>query len=294
MKHCFLFANGKAGKQRIKTQLAEVIDLLNQHDYDCTVVFSQYPHHVEELVFALDEKVDLVLISGGDGTLNEAINGLMKSGKQVPLGYLPSGTTNDFASSMGIPKDCVKALKMILSGQPILIDVGRMENHYFGYVASFGAFTESVYRTEQSVKNAIGYAAYLLEGVKSIVDIRPVQMKITLDEGVMEGNYIFGAITNSTSIAGFVKLDKHLVQMNDGLFELLLIECPKDLSQIARIANYINNHNYNNEFMKLIQTKRVKIECNRKIDWNFDGEQVEGKQEMVFEIVPDAIYLWSK
>ncbi len=291
MKKGVVIANIRAGRQKIKHQLAEVLNLLNQAGYRCEVWITQYPHHALELAEQLDPMTDLVVVSGGDGTLNEVINGLMRGNLSIPLGYLPSGTTNDFATSMGIGKDCVKALTQLLNGSEVQIDIGRMAEHYFSYVASFGAFTESVYHTDQSLKNVLGYAAYLLEGAKSIVDIRPVKMKVITEALTLEEEYLFGAVANSTSIAGFLKLDQRLVRMNDGLFEVLLIRCPKDLAEIAKVANYINQRNYNNEFIRLIQTSWVKIECRKKVDWNFDGERVPGQRTMMFEVVPDGLRL---
>jgi len=290
MKNCTLIVNAKAGKQRIKGKLVEIIQLFNQYDYRCIVEVTRYPGHAKKIA-EKESNVDLVVACGGDGTLNEVINGLMNSNYNGKLGYIPCGTTNDFASSVHLSKNCIKAAEAIVTGKAIALDIGKMEKHYFSYVASFGAFTKSVYQTDQNLKNALGYIAYLLEGVKSIGDIRPIRMKVTADNVVLEDQYLFGAVANSTSIAGVLRLDENLVQMNDGLFEVLLIRCPKDIPEIAKIANYINNRDYNNDFIRLIQTKSVKVEAEHIVHWNFDGEFVEGKRTMNFELVPGAIQL---
>lgn len=290
MKKCTLIVNAKAGKQKIKGHLVEIVQLLNQYDYRCVVEVTRHPGHARKIA-ENETDTELIIACGGDGTLNEVINGLMSSNYTGELGYIPCGTTNDFASSMHLSKNCLKAAEDIAKGHSICLDIGRMDQHYFSYIASFGAFTESVYQTDQNLKNALGYIAYLLEGAKSIGDIRPIRMKITTESDVLEDEYLFGAVANSTSIAGILKLDENLVRMNDGLFEVLLIRCPKDIPEIAKIANYINSRDYNNDFIRLIQTKSVKVECDHIVHWNFDGEFVEGKRSMNFELVPGAIQL---
>lgn len=290
MKKCLMIINARAGKQRIKGKLAEIISLFNQAGYRCQVEITQYSKHAGELAGKAEE-FDLVVVAGGDGTLNEAINGMLQKGLKKPLGYLPCGTTNDFAASMGISRNLVRAAEDILNGQDQLIDVGKTKNHYFAYVASFGAFTESVYATPQNIKNALGYAAYLVEAAKSLADIHPIPLIVRTDGEELKESYLFGAVANGTSIAGFLKLDKKLVKMNDGLFELLLIRCPKDLKEITQIVGLINSRNYNNEFIRLIQAHQIEVISNKEINWNLDGEFVPGEKRMIFEVVPQAIQL---
>ena len=214
--------------------LAEILAEFNRADFDVhTYVTAQQGDGVQA-VEKMAPGMDLVVCCGGDGTFNETVTGLMRSGLEIPIGYIPAGSTNDFAASLGLPTDPVEAARQIVGGVPVAYDAGRFADRYFSYVASFGAFTKVSYSTPQNVKNLLGHVAYLLEGMQEISQIRKLHVKLTLDEtDVLEDDYLFGAVCNSTSVGGIMTLDPNQVDLQDGKFEVLLIRAPKTLQEIS-------------------------------------------------------------
>ena len=191
--------------------------------------------------------VDRIVAFGGDGTLSEVINGVMHlPAKDRPeLGYIPAGTTNDFASGVGLSRNIVKAAQTVLTGIPEPLDVGRFgEERYFSYVASFGTFTKASYSASQDLKNALGYAAYLLEGLRCLIDIRSIPLVVTADGTIYEDEFIFGAVSNAMSVGGMLKYGYEQVNLSDGLFEVLMIRTPKNLSEIQTLLTDVANRNF--------------------------------------------------
>ena len=221
MKKVLLIINPKAGKTKVKTSLFDIIDILTEHDMTVTVEITRYGGHARDISTHIPDEYDMVVCAGGDGTLNEVIAGIIASGKNIPIGYIPAGSTNDFASTLHLSKDMKKAALDIAEGVVRSIDIGLFKNRYFTYVASFGAFTKASYSTPQEVKNTLGHLAYVLEGMKDLPTIKGEYMKMVCGNGtVYEGEYIFGAIANSTSVGGVISLDSRLVTMNDCKFEI--------------------------------------------------------------------------
>ena len=203
-KKMLLIINPKSGKERIKNRLLAILDIFIKEGYQIQVYITQKALDAKEMARAQGGDMDLIVCSGGDGTLNETISGMMELEHRPPLGYIPAGSTNDFASSLKLPRRMADAAMAAASGEPCPIDVGRFqENQYFVYVAGFGAFTEVSYLTSQDKKNLLGHQAYVLEGVKSLTTIREYSMKIESDDQSYEGNFIFGMVTNTISVGGF-------------------------------------------------------------------------------------------
>ena len=235
--------------------------------------------------------MDLITAIGGDGTFNEVVSGVIQSGHRVPIGYIPAGSTNDFASSLEIPKNILAAARDVVNGEPVSFDVGSFNGRNFSYVASFGAFTKASYATPQNVKNALGHLAYILEGINSISSIRNEHMIIEADGQVYEDDYIFGAISNSTSLAGILTLNPKFVDMSDGRFELLLVKAPKDLMDLAEIVYMLNSQNYESNRLVFINGSEFKIHADKNTSWSLDGEYQEGCEEIEVRNLHHAIEL---
>lgn len=274
LRKLLLIINPVAGKKKIKNFLLDVIQIFGQGGYTTTVLTTARRGEAAEFV-RIAKDFDLLVCAGGDGTLNEVICGIMKYNVDIPLGYIPCGSTNDFASSMGISLDIKKCAESIVKGVPLPLDIGKFNDRYFTYVASFGAFTAASYSASQGVKNLLGHAAYIFEGIKDLQSIKPYHVKFTVDGKVYEGDYVFGAIANSKSFGGIVKLKDELVSMNDGLFEILLIKMPKNLADINVIINSLTTSKFENDRFEFFKASDIIIEPTDSISWSLDGEYVQ-------------------
>lgn len=289
-KRVLLIINPIAGRTRLKSGLSGVADMFVKNGYLVNLFKTTSKGHATDLVMEHGKNNDIVVCCGGDGTLNEVVSGIMNSGLNLLLGYIPAGTTNDYASSLKLSYRVDKAVSTILKGQVRKLDVGIFqESRYFNYIASFGAFTESSYSTPQSSKNSIGYLAYVLEGVKDIPNIRPCHVRVEAGGKVYEDDYIFGAVSNSTSIAGMVKLDTNKVDLNDGLFELILIKNPKTPIELSRILRAITKRDFKDKMIEFIKTSEASFYMNKQIPWTVDGEYEAGGNEIHIRNIRNAI-----
>ena len=198
-KMLFVF-NPKAGKGKIKTNLLDIVDIFNKGGYEVIIYSTQKPKDAYEKAKEYESKVDLIVCSGGDGTLDEVVTGVMEKKSSIPIGYIPAGSTNDFANSLFMPKSMTDAASMIMEEKLYHCDIGRFNNQSFTYIAAFGLFTDVAYQTDQDLKNILGHVAYLLEGVKRLFDIKSYHMRIESEELTVEDDFIFGMITNSRSV----------------------------------------------------------------------------------------------
>ncbi len=288
LKKLLLIVNPVAGKKRIKNYLLDVIQIFGHGGFATTVfVTARRGEACEMIMFAKD--FDLVVCAGGDGTLNEVICGMMKYKVNVPLGYIPCGSTNDFANSMGISLDIKKCAESIIMGVPLPLDIGRFSDRYFTYVASFGAFTAASYSVSQDVKNFWGHAAYIFEGIKDLQSIKPYHMKFVTDEKTYEDDYVFGAIANSKSFGGIVKLKDELVSLNDGLFEVLLIRMPKNLADLNTIINSLTTSNFDNKCFEFFKASEIKVCPESEIPWSLDGEYMPPVGDITVKNIHGAI-----
>ncbi len=286
MKKLFLVMNPCSGKKRANKVLAEIIDVFNRADYEVTAYMTAARGDATRAAAERAADFDRIVCIGGDGTLNEGIAGLHEVGQQTPIGYIPAGSTNDFANSLGLPKDLLDAARLAATGEPRKLDIGSFNGRCFSYVASFGAFTRTSYATPQGMKNALGHVAYLLAGAKELTSIRSTHMRFVLADGTsFEDDYIFGAISNSTSVAGLLTLSPDLVDLNDGLFELLLIRKPRSLLELSDCVLALTTQEYHTPML----TGRVEIDCPSELDWTLDGEYAAGQAHCVVENLHDAI-----
>ncbi len=273
MKKILFIFNPRSGKAQIRNKLMDILDIFAKAGYELLVHVTQRTGDAMEAAAAYGDSVDLVVCSGGDGTLNETISGLMKLDNIPDLGYIPAGSTNDFASSLKISKSMVKAAEAAVFGEPFPIDIGCFcGDRHFVYIAAFGAFTEVSYLTPQDKKNVLGHQAYMLEGMKSLASIQSYGMRIECEEMTLEGEFIFGMITNTMSVGGFKGLVTQDVALDDGEFEVLLIRTPKAPLDLTNIINYMFLKEEPNEYVHKFRTRSLKILSKEPIDWVLDGE----------------------
>jgi YegS/Rv2252/BmrU family lipid kinase len=290
-KRLLLIVNLFSGQKRAKQHLADILYLFQQHQYIPTVMMTQYQGHAVELVKEHGKNADLIVCIGGDGTFNEVINGILQGNLQIPLGYIPAGSTNDFANSMKLPKNMKKAAQLIINGSARSVDIGLFNQRYFSYVASFGAFTKTSYSTPQNVKNALGHLAYILEGIKDIPSIRPIHMKLKTADAVLEGDYLFGAISNSTSVGGILTLDKNIVDMNDGKFEILLLKAPTTINELNDIVLALTKQDYSYPSITFCSASEIEIEAPADTIWTLDGEKADEGEHLFVKNLHSAVQL---
>ena len=275
--------------------LPEILAEFNRADYDVHTYVTEKQGDGVGAVARMAPGMDLVVCCGGDGTFNETVTGLMGSGLELPIGYIPAGSTNDFATSLGLPADPVEAARQIVEGTPIAYDAGRFANRFFSYVASFGAFTKVSYSTPQNVKNLLGHVAYLLEGMQEISQIRKLHVKLTLDgTDVLEDDYLFGAVCNSTSVGGVMTLPSNQVDLRDGKFEVLLIRAPKTLQEISECLLAVQKGQYNCTMMTFRTASHILVEADPQMPWTLDGEKEEGHERVEIRNLHRAIQIIQK
>ena len=267
----FVF-NPKAGKGKIKTHLLDIVDIFSSHDYEIIIRSTQAPRDAYEKAKEYANSVDMIVCSGGDGTLDEVVTGIMEAESNVPIGYIPAGSTNDFANSLFMPKNMTKVAEMIMEEELYHCDIGRFNQKTFAYVAAFGLFTDVSYETDQDLKNVLGHVAYVLEGVKRLFDIKSYHMKVSSEEVQVEDDFIVGMITNSRSVGGFKNLTGKNVDMNDGFFEVTLIVHPKNPLQLQEIMTALVMAEDNTDMIYSFKTRQLTIETDEEVPWTLDGE----------------------
>lgn len=267
----FVF-NPKAGKGKIKTHLLDIVDIFSSHNYEIIIRSTQAPRDAYEKAKEYADSVDLIVCSGGDGTLDEVVTGIMEADSSVPIGYIPAGSTNDFANSLFMPKNMTKVAEMIMAEELYHCDIGRFNQKTFAYVAAFGLFTDVSYETDQDLKNVLGHVAYVLEGVKRLFDIKSYHMKVSSEEVQVEDDFIVGMITNSRSVGGFKNLTGKNVDMNDGFFEVTLIVHPKNPLQLQEIMTALVMAEDNTDMIYSFKTRKLTIETDEEVPWTLDGE----------------------
>ncbi len=283
--------NPCAGTKKANKYLTDILVLFGKNGYNNTVYLTEASGDAKNFAKENANKFDLVVAIGGDGTFNEVVAGVLKSGTDVEIGYIPAGSTNDFANSLKLSQNILKAAGDIMDGTARQIDVGSFNGRIFTYVASFGAFTEASYKTPQNVKNTLGPLAYALEGFKDIANLKSKHLRFVADGVVIEGDYVFGAICNSTSVGGVINLDSKTVNLSDGMFELLLIKPPKDFFELNEIIIALSSKKYNTKMITFMSAKSITIETKEKINWTLDGEYAYGEEKIKVENLNKAIKL---
>lgn len=277
MKRLMFVYNPKAGKAKIRTQLADIVEIFDRAGYSVTVRPTRRKGDTTRILNRYAEDYDRIVISGGDGTLNEALCGLRlasEKGKSTPeLGYIPTGSTNDFATSLGIPGDPVRAARIAAGGNAFSCDSGTFNGHPFAYVAAFGAFTEVSYATPQETKNSLGHFAYILEGIKSLPQIKGIPFTVETDEETFSGRYLYGMVSNSTSVGGFNGIyGKGNVSLNDGLLEVLLIKEPRTIAEQSELMSDLLRINLKSSHIVALKTKKITFISDTNVPWTLDGE----------------------
>ena len=279
-KKLLFIVNPTAGKKQSRGPLFDAVSVFSEAGYLVRVHNTTNRGDATDLVAKEGKRYDVVVCCGGDGTLNETITGLMRLERRPLLGYLPRGSTNDFAASLHLSSNPVKAAITITQPNSRVLDVGQWNDRYFVYVASFGAFTRSSYAAPQSAKNALGHFAYILEGMKDLNTLRPYQVKLTADGEVLDGDYLFGAVCNSTSIGGLMKLNPERVVLDDGKFELLLIPSPQTAMDLQNLMKALLNQQYDAEGLIFRHVSQVFVEPEEDLPWSLDGEYAPSAQRV--------------
>ncbi|MDO5336713.1 MAG: diacylglycerol kinase family lipid kinase [Eubacteriales bacterium] len=281
-KMLFVF-NPKAGKGKIKMKLVEILDIFTKGGYEIIVYPTQKPQDAYYKAMEYADRVDTIVCSGGDGTLDEVVNGLMEAKSRIPVGYIPAGSTNDFANSLFFPKTMTEAAEMIVGGNIYHCDIGKFNHQTFAYIAAFGLFTDVAYETDQDLKNILGHVAYLLEGVKRLLDIKSYHMKVETEDKVFEEDFIYGMITNSRSVGGFKHLTGKNVDMDDGLFEVTLIARPKNPIELQEVLSSIVMAEDTTSLIYSFKASHVRITSDEPVSWTLDGEYGGSPTEVEIE-----------
>lgn len=295
-KKALMIVNPTAGKQTVRGQMFSIIEILCQNGYQPTVLTTAARWDCTAYVQEMAQDYDVVICCGGDGTLNEAVTGMLTSGREQcqPIGYIPCGTTNDMANNLGLPKTIKKAAQAVVEGEPRYHDIGKFGDiAFFSYIASFGAFTKVSYSTPQSAKNLLGHFAYVLNGAAELGNIKSYHVKLSFDDQVIEDDFIYVSVTNTRSFAGLLSFPKDEVSLHDGLFEVLLIKTPKNVVDVSNIlANLSKGIFHDDKNMILIKTPRIRVETEEDITWTIDGEQSPALSDVEIEVIPDRIQIF--
>lgn len=305
MKKLLFIYNPNAGTGMLKPRLSDVLDIFVKAGYEVTVYPTQKYHDALAKTISYTGEYDLLVCSGGDGTLDEVVTGMARRVKQIPIGYIPAGTTNDFARSLHISKDVLEAADTAVNGTPFSCDIGVFNEDFFVYIAAFGLFTDVSYETKQSVKNVLGHLAYVLEGAKSIFNIPSYHVKVIHDEEVIEEDFMFGMVTNSRSVGGFQGIIGRNVVFDDGEFEVTLIKTPKNPLELNEIIASLLIRQIDSKHIYTFRTGKIRFESLEEIPWTLDGEfggehdvvdivdRKQGLQIMVKEEIKDSL-MWHE
>lgn len=292
MGRMLFIVNPRAGKAQIKSQFLDVVDTFVKAGWEVEVHTTQEPLDAMNTARQRGKDADLLVCSGGDGTLSETISGMAQLEKPPVLGYIPAGSTNDFASSLRIPSNMARAAENVVSGRPMAVDIGHFcRERNFVYVAGFGMFTEVSYMTPQEKKNLLGHQAYMLEGMKSLTNIKSYAMTLEAEEMTLEGDFVFGMVTNTTSVGGFKGLVAKDVALNDGLFEVLMIRTPRTAMELKNILSSMILKEEQSEYVCRFKTSRLRMTFAEPADWVLDGEFGGSRTQVEIENLTEKIQI---
>ena len=294
MKKMLFVMNPYAEQRRANRYLVDILSIFNRAGYRVEAYMTGARGEATDIVRQYAPEMDLVACCGGDGTFNETVNGLLHSKVNIPVGYIPAGSTNDFAASLGLPTNILQAAETVVTGEPSTLDVGKFGDRYFSYVASFGAFTRTSYATPQSVKNALGHAAYILGGISELSQLRTEHVKLQLDDEMVEDDFLFGAVSNSTSVGGVLSLDPKQVDLRDGKFEVLLLRSPRELGELSECIRAVQTAEYNCKMLTFTPASRITIWADAGMPWTLDGEMEPGHEEVTIENIHCGLKVMCK
>lgn len=289
MKNILMIMNPNSGTKKANKVLTDILILFNQYGYLTNVCMTAKNGDAEEYVKHHHHNSDLIVCVGGDGTLNQVVSAMVETECKIPLGYIPTGSTNDFATGMKINKNVLDAAKDIMTGNVKYIDVGKFNDRHFCYIASCGLFTKVSYNTSQEFKNIFGHLAYLLAGIKDLASVKSQHLKIEYNDKIIEDDFIFAAVCNSTSVGGILTLNPDFVNLNDGLFEILLIKMPKNILELNSIVLALNTKDYSTDMINFGSVSSAKIFSKDHTDWSLDGEYMKGSKVIEMKAISDAI-----
>ena len=269
-----LIVNPAAGRGGYKYHFTEAMQELGKNDIATTLYFTNERGDAARYAQEYAEKYDMIACVGGDGTLSEVLAGLMKTQAPPPVGYFPMGTANDVATTLDLPKnDCLQAARRMIEGEPHPFDVGGFgDDEYFAYIAAFGAFTEVSYETPQNQKKALGHLAYVLQGAAALPKIESYKTRVEFDDGVIETDLVYGSMSNSTSVAGIVKLKEEMVSLGDGISELVLVKDPGTIEGLNNIITSVLTRRFDSDKLIILHTKKAKFSFEKEVAWTRDGE----------------------
>lgn len=293
-KRLLFIYNPKAGKAQIRTKLADILDVFARNGYELTVCPTQKRDDARRIVAERSGDYELVVCSGGDGTLDETVTGMMQSGFRTPVGYIPAGSTNDFGGSLALPKNMVKAAETIVTGRNFPCDMGSFNEDIFVYIAAFGLFTDVSYETGQDMKNVLGHMAYILEGMKRLPSIRSYPMRVSYEDKIVVDDFIFGMVTNSVSVGGFKNITGKNVKLDDGVFEVTLIKKPKNPVELNNIMLSLLNRDIDTKSMYCFRTAELEMESVEPVAWTLDGENGGSHRSIRIKNIHKAIEIRVK
>ena len=297
-KKALLIVNPCAGKNATRSGTFDIVERFSSADYDFTVKATTGSGDATKFVEQYIEDNEMVVCCGGDGTFNETINGVMKLPRRVPIGYIPAGSTNDLANTIGLPKDIRKATEVIIDGHKNAYDIGLFNNRFFAYIASFGAATSLSYSTPQKLKNIFGHSAYVINGlvinlIPTLRDLKPIHARIEFDDEVLEDDFYYGSVSNSTSVGGVFKFDRNDVKLDDGKFEVLLVRNLKSPLESFALLNKIRHKQYDGDKIIYFKASTLRITFDKEIPWTLDGEFGGNQKEVYFAVLNRAIDIFS-
>ena len=295
MKKLLFLYNAHSGREKIKTKLVSIIDIFAKAGYEITVHPTQAKDDATNTIITEGKRYDTIVISGGDGTLDEAVKGMITLDKKIPLGYIPAGSTNDFAKSIGISSDMSKAAETVIYGEEFPCDVGMFNDNYFVYIAAFGILTEVSYETKQEYKNVFGHMAYVLEGIKSVGmgNFKPIEMTITVGDRVIKDSFIYGMVSNSTSVGGFKSPLFKEVQLNDGKFEGIFVRYPEDPTDLNAVLASVIAGEPDAEYMYYFKANEFNITSEEPVNWTRDGENGGSHIEVTIKNLKQAVSIFK-
>ncbi|MBR4726800.1 MAG: diacylglycerol kinase family lipid kinase [Clostridia bacterium] len=293
-----LIVNPCAGKNKSRASIVDIVERFSSENYEFTVKTTAGRGDATELVKNCIADNDMVVCCGGDGTLNETINGIMQLSRRVPIGYIPTGSTNDLANTIGIPTEVNQAVELILNGHTNTYDIGLFNNRFFSYVASFGPATKMSYTTPQKLKNLLGHSAYMVNTfvfhlISTLKEVKPVHIRFEYDGGVIDDIFYFAAISNSTSVAGIFKYDANDIKLNDGLFEVILVRNVRSVADTFHMFGKILRRAYDGESLLYFKTSSVRMTFDEPQDWTLDGEYGGAHKEVRLQVLPRALDICS-
>ncbi len=290
MKKMLFLYNPKSGTGQIRSSVAKIVEIFSEADYDVTIYPTKAALDARDTVCARAADFDIIVCGGGDGTLDEVVAGLMMAQIHRTVGYIPAGSTNDFGTSVGIPRQPKRAAKVVVDGQPFLCDIGRFnQKEYFVYVAAFGLMTNVSYETGQDLKNVLGHAAYIVEGLKSLGSWESYHLEIESEEYTGQGDFIYGMVSNSNSVAGIKGFPGRDVSLDDGVFEVTLVRTPEDLLDLQNTIGAFFTGDENSQAVIRFKTKHVVFTSDEPLAWTRDGENGGMHTTVELETLPKVL-----